>query len=67
MPAPRSAGEVDPDLAAGVDLVLDGGRTPGGLPSTVLDLIAHPPAILRWGALGDEVEEFLKILERGGD
>src|SRR5262245_10848507 len=35
----------------GVDLVLDGGPTPGGEPSTVLDLTAEPPRIVRQGAV----------------
>jgi len=45
----------DPDSVAaafdgGVDLVIDGGRTPGGLPSTLLDALADPPKVLRPGA-----------------
>jgi len=37
-----------------VDLIVDGGRCPGGLPSTVLDLSAGPPRILREGAVSAE-------------
>ncbi len=37
-------------LAEAVDLILDGGPTPGGLPSTLLDLTVTPPRILRSGA-----------------
>jgi len=33
-----------------VDVILDGGETPGGLPSTVLDLTAGRPHLLRAGA-----------------
>lgn len=33
-----------------VDLLLDGGSTPGGLPSTLLDLTRTPPQVLRPGA-----------------
>jgi L-threonylcarbamoyladenylate synthase len=33
-----------------VDLVVDGGSTPGGMPSTVLDLASSRPNILREGA-----------------
>jgi L-threonylcarbamoyladenylate synthase len=45
----------DPDLLVAVlgsslDLVLDGGTTPGGLPSTVLDLAGRCPRVLREGA-----------------
>jgi len=31
--------------------VLDGGATPGGEPSTVLDLTVTPPRLLRQGAV----------------
>ncbi len=59
-PAPRGVQELDPELTAQVDLVVDGGWTPGGLPSTVLNLTTTPPVILRRGVLGEEVEEFLE-------
>jgi len=42
-------------LGDGVDLILDGGPTPGGLPSTLLDLSVRPPRILREGAVAREV------------
>jgi len=34
-----------------VELIIDGGRTPGGLPSTIIDLTAPRPRILRPGAV----------------
>jgi L-threonylcarbamoyladenylate synthase len=34
-----------------LDLVLDGGPTPGGPPSTVLDLTRTPAVLLRAGAV----------------
>jgi len=34
-----------------VELIIDGGRTPGGRPSTVLDLTREPAVILRDGAI----------------
>ena len=34
-----------------LDLVLDGGPTPGGEPSTVLDTTVEPPRVLRRGAV----------------
>ena len=34
-----------------VDLVLDGGATPGGPASTLLDLTRTPPVVLRAGAV----------------
>jgi L-threonylcarbamoyladenylate synthase len=35
-----------------VDLVVDGGPTPGGLPSTVVDLTGEKPVLLREGVVG---------------
>ncbi len=37
-------------LAGEIDLLVDGGRTPGGLPSTLLDATVDPPRVLREGA-----------------
>jgi L-threonylcarbamoyladenylate synthase len=34
-----------------LDLVLDGGPTAGGAPSTVVDVTADPPRVLRQGAI----------------
>ncbi|MBU1338398.1 MAG: threonylcarbamoyl-AMP synthase [Acidobacteria bacterium] len=34
-----------------VDLIVDGGPTPGGRPSTVLDLTVNPPVVRREGAV----------------
>jgi len=33
-----------------IDLLVDGGRTPGGKPSTILDATVDPPAVVRAGA-----------------
>jgi L-threonylcarbamoyladenylate synthase len=49
--SPRTADEVVAGLGDRVDLVLDGGPTPGGPPSTLLDLTRTPPVVLRAGAL----------------
>jgi L-threonylcarbamoyladenylate synthase len=40
---------IDPELAAGVDMILDGGPCDVGLESTVLDVTEDPPRILRPG------------------
>jgi L-threonylcarbamoyladenylate synthase len=49
-PPARTAGEVaGQDLD--IDAVLDGGRTPGGKPSTLVDLTVWPPVCLREGAV----------------
>jgi L-threonylcarbamoyladenylate synthase len=49
--SPTSAAHVLEDLAGRVDLLLDGGPTPIGLESTVLDLTQEPPALLRPGGV----------------
>jgi L-threonylcarbamoyladenylate synthase len=49
-PSPASAHDVARQLAASVDLILDAGPC-STLPSTVLDITVHPPAILREGKI----------------
>jgi L-threonylcarbamoyladenylate synthase len=34
-----------------IDLIVDGGATPGGVPSTILDLTSPKPRFLREGAV----------------
>jgi L-threonylcarbamoyladenylate synthase len=50
-PPAATAGEVVAALGADVDLVLDGGPTPGGAPSTLVDWTGERPLVLRAGAL----------------
>ena len=58
-PSANLTGEAPPTTAAEVlrvfdgqiDLVLDAGPTPGGLPSTVIDVTVDPPRVLREGAV----------------
>ncbi|HMK09603.1 MAG TPA: Sua5/YciO/YrdC/YwlC family protein, partial [Anaerolineales bacterium] len=47
----RLASEVFADLAGRVDLVVDGGRTPGGQPSTVVDCTGGEPVLVREGPI----------------
>jgi len=54
-----TVGEVTRVFGRCVELILDGGRCPGGMASTVVDVAADPPVILRRGALVSEVEAFL--------
>ena len=42
-------------LGKRVDIILDGGETPGQKPSTVLDMTAHPHAVLREGIIAREM------------
>ncbi len=59
-PDPQTAHEVADYLEGRIDLILDGGRCPGGIPSTVIDLTRTPPAILRAGAISlEELEKEL--------
>ena len=44
-----SAGEVIASLGGAVDAVIDGGRTPGGAGSTIVDTTVDPPVVIRMG------------------
>lgn len=48
---PRSAGDVLKDLDGVIDLLIDSGKTDIGVESTVVDLTADKPVILREGAI----------------
>ena len=50
-PPPTTAREVLDTFEGRIELVLDGGATPGGPASTVLDLTVEPPRVLREGAV----------------
>ncbi len=49
--SPTTAQHVLDDLGDVVDVVLDGGSTPVGVESTVLDVRVHPPRVLRPGGV----------------
>lgn len=49
--SPCTAEEVLAQLGGRIALILDGGRTPGGRPSTVVDCTAAEPLILREGPI----------------
>jgi L-threonylcarbamoyladenylate synthase len=49
-PSPQTAEETAASVGQMVDLILDGGRTAGGRPSTVVDVTTDRPRILREGA-----------------
>ncbi|MBI2218104.1 MAG: threonylcarbamoyl-AMP synthase [Candidatus Rokubacteria bacterium] len=48
---PTVAGDVVRAFADRIELVLDGGATAGGPPSTVLDVTVEPPRVIRAGAV----------------
>ncbi len=50
-PPPVRVGDLDPALLREVDHVLDGGPTPGGLPSTVVVVAGDEVRLVRAGAL----------------
>ena len=60
-PPPSTGDEVASTLGDHVDLLLDGGPSPGGLPSTIVDATGDEPLLLRPGAVGwDRVLESLR-------
>jgi L-threonylcarbamoyladenylate synthase len=63
--SPTRAEHVLRDLVGRIDLILDGGPTRGGIESTVLDLTAEPPRLLRPGLIEPAaVEEVLGSVAR---
>lgn len=46
----EEADEVARQFPGEIDVLVDGGRTPGGLPSTLVDATVEPPRVLRPGA-----------------
>ncbi len=57
-PSALDASQVVAALGEAVALVLDGGRAPGGRPSTVVDCTQDPPQLLREGPIA--LEEILR-------
>jgi L-threonylcarbamoyladenylate synthase len=53
-PSALTAEEVHAQLDGKVDLIIDGGRCPGGRESTIVDLTGETPLILREGAISRE-------------
>jgi L-threonylcarbamoyladenylate synthase len=50
-PSPLTAEEVRMQIGDKVDMIIDGGRCPGGIESTVVDLSNRRPVIRRLGAI----------------
>jgi len=53
-PSALTAEEVYAQLGSRVDLIIDGGRCPGGEESTIIDLTGKAPLVLREGAISRE-------------
>jgi L-threonylcarbamoyladenylate synthase len=59
-PSPSTAQEVFVQLGGRIALILDGGKTPGGVPSTVVDCAGAQPQVLRIGPISRD--ELLSVL-----
>ena len=59
-PSALTAVEVQTQIGDKIDMVIDGGRCPGGIESTVVDLSGEKPVIRRQGAIS--IEKLRKIL-----
>jgi L-threonylcarbamoyladenylate synthase len=59
-PSPSTAREVYEQLAGRIPLILDGGPTPGGIASTLVDCTGDHPIILREGPIS--LEQLLEVL-----
>ena len=63
--SPVTAEEVYRQLEARIPLIIDGGRTPGGVPSTLVDCTAPELTILREGPISKE--ELISALNAGAE
>jgi len=50
-PSPSTAQEVFTQLNGRIELIIDGGKTPGGVPSTVVDCSGSQPLVVRDGPI----------------
>jgi L-threonylcarbamoyladenylate synthase len=65
-PASADPGDVERTLGDDVDLLIDAGPTPGGAPSTIVDVTVPVPRLVRAGAVPwDEIQAWLN-LDRAG-
>lgn len=65
-PPCRTAQDVADSFTSGIAMILDGGTTQGGAPSTIIDLTGERPAVLREGVLPSfSLQPFLPDLNRG--
>src|SRR5207237_3872987 len=60
LPSPSTADEVAATLGSLIDVLVDAGAAPGGLPSTIIDVTAATPVLVRPGAV--HWERVLKFL-----
>jgi len=53
-PSPVTTEEVEQQLGSQVDLIIDMGKCPGGLESTIVDVTGETPVILRHGVIPEK-------------
>jgi L-threonylcarbamoyladenylate synthase len=64
-PPCRHAEGVKRNLGAMVDLIIDGGETPGGMGSTLVDVTVTPARILREGAVSsDRIRSLIRVTDK---
>lgn len=63
-PDPVNLQDVIEYLGEEIHLIIDGGPTPGNIPSTVLDISVNPPIVLRQGRLA--IKELNRVLNNFG-
>ena len=68
-PSPLTADEVVAQIGDRIDLVIDGGRCPGGKESSIVDVTGETPVLLREGAISrKELEQICgRIILKKGD
>jgi L-threonylcarbamoyladenylate synthase len=59
-PATPDPDQVERTLGGRLDLLIDAGATPGGAPSTIVDVTGADPALVRAGAISwDDIQAWL--------
>ncbi|MDE0467341.1 MAG: L-threonylcarbamoyladenylate synthase [Candidatus Poribacteria bacterium] len=53
-PPATSVQEIGEELSSRIDVIVDGGKTPGPVPSTVYDISVSPPIVRRQGVISEE-------------
>ncbi len=63
MPATASPDAVEETLGGRIDFLLDAGPSPGGPPSTIVDVTSAEPRLVRAGAISwDEIQRWLQTV-----
>ncbi|HQP41068.1 MAG TPA: L-threonylcarbamoyladenylate synthase [Smithella sp.] len=62
-PECSTASEVAGQIGGKIDAILDGGKTPGGASSTLIDVTLNPPVVLREGSISRQsIKEHLHVI-----